>query len=120
MAPLPSQQDLLDHFGRRDPRLAGVIAGAGPFALRRNRNHFQVLCKAIVSQQISTSAAESVFRRFRGLFPRLKPTPVGVLELREEALRGAGLSRQKASSFTTSPCNPAGLPIWTMNRSSAN
>ena len=48
-------------------------------------------------EQISTAAADSVFRRFNGLFDERSPTPSRVVGLPDTALRSAGLSRQKAA-----------------------
>lgn len=75
--------------------MAAVIRRVGPLRLRRNRNTFIVLCKSIIAQQISTSAAETITRRFHGLFESRRPTPARLLALPEASLRSAGLSRQK-------------------------
>ena len=75
--------------------MAGTIRRVGPFKLVRNRNYFQVLCKAIIAQQISTKAAESVTHRFQNLFAGSRPTPERVLALPEKQVREAGLSNQK-------------------------
>jgi DNA-3-methyladenine glycosylase II len=95
MADLPGHPDILDHFDRNDPTMAQVIRDIGPFRLRANRQTFQVLARAIVSQQISTKAADSIFTRFCGLFENRRPTADRVAAHDEDALRSAGLSRQK-------------------------
>ena len=92
---LPSKKSILQHFDEKDAVMAGLIRRVGPFRLNRNRNYFQVLCKAIVGQQISTKAAESINRRFQNHFPRNRPTPKKVQELAEQKLREVGLSGQK-------------------------
>jgi DNA-3-methyladenine glycosylase II len=92
---LPSKRIILTHFDERDAVMAGVIRRLGPFKLARNRNYFQVLCKAIVAQQISTKAAESITYRFQNLFTGARPTPEKVQGLPEKHLREAGLSGQK-------------------------
>jgi DNA-3-methyladenine glycosylase II len=92
---LPSKKSILKHFDKKDAVMAGVIRRAGPFNLKKNKNYFQVLCKAIVGQQISTKAAESVNHRFRNLFTSNRPTPKKVQGLTEQQLRDAGLSGQK-------------------------
>ena len=91
----PSRKKILKHFDTRDPIIARVIREVGPFLLKRNKNYFIVLCKPIISQQISTKAAESIFKRFRKIFDGKFPTPRRVLALNEAAMRGAGLSKQK-------------------------
>lgn len=94
---IPSRKDILAHFDRRDPVIAKLIREIGPFGLKKNRKYFQVLCKAIISQQISTKAARSITVRFNHLFDRNAPTPESVFEISEARLRGAGLSRQKSA-----------------------
>ena len=75
--------------------MAAVIRRGGPFKLNRNKNYFQVLCKAIVGQQISAKAAESINQRFQNLFTGNRPTPKKVRGLTEKQLREVGLSGQK-------------------------
>ncbi|QPJ63884.1 MAG: DNA-3-methyladenine glycosylase 2 family protein [Candidatus Nitrohelix vancouverensis] len=92
-----SSRQMLRHFDQCDPVISAAMRRIGPFALKRNRNYFQTLCRSIISQQISTLAAETIHGRFRRLFPSLRPNPARVLALAEESLRDAGLSRQKIS-----------------------
>ncbi len=92
---LPSKRIILTHFDERDAVMACVIRRMGPFKLKRNQNYFQVLCKAIVGQQISTKAAESITHRFQNLFTGARPTPKKVQGLPEKQLREVGLSSQK-------------------------
>ncbi len=87
----------MEHFSKSDPVMAAVVRRTGPFALKQNKKYFIVLCQAIVSQQISTRAAETIARRFHALFDGKVPTPARVATLTEERLRSAGLSRQKSS-----------------------
>jgi len=96
-ANLPSRQKILQHFDRQDPVIARLVREIGPFQLKKNRKYFQVLCKAIISQQISTKAAESITTRFWRLFDGHAPDPKCVWKMPESAIRGAGLSRQKAA-----------------------
>lgn len=94
---IPTARQILKHFDRQDPVLAATIRKIGPLRLRRNRNYFQVLCKAIVSQQISTRVAEVIHGRFQALFEGRTPTPERVAATPEATLRGVGLSRQKVA-----------------------
>ncbi len=77
--------------------MAGIIRRVGPFQLQRNRKYFGVLCRSIVSQQISTQAADTIFSRFQRLCGGRQPTPERVIQLPENSMREAGLSRQKTS-----------------------
>ena len=56
---------------------------------------FFLLLRAIVSQQLSTKAAATIFGRLCALFPGDAPTPTRLLALDDAALRGVGLSIQK-------------------------
>jgi len=90
----------LRHLRRSDAELARLIRRVGPYALK-SRAHltpFQALLRAIVYQQLSGLAAGSIDRRLKALFPGRRPTARRLLELDEEALRGAGLSRSKVAS----------------------
>ena len=92
---LPNRKSILQHFDKKDTVMADVIRQRGPFKLNRNKNYFQVLCKAIVGQQISTKAAESINNRFQSLFIDSRPTPDKVNSIEEKQLREVGLSGQK-------------------------
>lgn len=94
---LPTRRRILSHFKQRDPKMSSVIQKVGPFRLQRNRKYFMVLSRSIISQQISVSAAESIYRRFQKLFDGRTPTPERVAGLKDESLRTAGLSRQKVA-----------------------
>ncbi|MEE8207207.1 MAG: DNA-3-methyladenine glycosylase 2 family protein [Nitrospinaceae bacterium] len=94
---LPTRRRILTHFKDRDPKIARVIQTVGPFHLKRNRNYFVVLCRSIVSQQISTAAADTIYSRFQKLFDGHAPTPERVAGLKDTPLRAAGLSRQKSA-----------------------
>ncbi|OGW16001.1 MAG: DNA-3-methyladenine glycosylase [Nitrospinae bacterium RIFCSPLOWO2_12_FULL_47_7] len=91
----PNHKEILAHFDKRDPVISGVIRDVGPFRLKRNKNYFQVLCKAIIAQQISTRAADAIAIRFHGLMNGKAPSPGRVAGLSDESLRSIGFSRQK-------------------------
>src|SRR2546427_121551 len=87
---------------RRDPGLAGAIKqiGACGMAERQRKDHLTALVGAIVSQQLSTKAAATIFGRFVALFPNV-PNGGGTFDAAmiaaqsDSALRGVGLSSQK-------------------------
>jgi DNA-3-methyladenine glycosylase II len=59
---------------------------------------FRELLEAIVSQQLSIKAADTIFGRFKKLFnEKLFPTPEEVLQMDDTKMRGAGLSYAKIS-----------------------
>jgi len=83
---------------RRDPILGDAIKriGACGMAARQRNDHLTALVGAIVSQQLSTKAASTIFQRVQALVPgEMGFTAAGISELGDDALRGAGLSRQK-------------------------
>lgn len=92
----PDWSEAEAHLSRVDPVMAGIIQRVGPCTLSPRKDHFGALCQSILNQQISTAAARTVWERFRKLSPSGRPTPASVSKLSEEALRSAGLSRQKA------------------------
>ena len=83
---------------RRDPMLAPIIKKYGACGIRTGRETdiFCGLVEAIVSQQLSTRDAATIYGRLRALLPNGgTPTPEALMPLTDEVLRGAGLSRQK-------------------------
>jgi DNA-3-methyladenine glycosylase II len=83
---------------RRDPILAGAIKQIGPcrMAERQRKDHLTALIGAIVSQQLSTKAAATIFGRFAALFPDNQITNAAAIDAFDDAtLRGVGLSGQK-------------------------
>src|SRR5579875_1682008 len=89
----------VQHLCEVDPVMRRVIAATGPCTLAPRKDYFVVLCKAIFSQQISTTVAATLFGRFRNLFPQRRPTPARVIDIitngPPERMAGCGLSRQK-------------------------
>jgi DNA-3-methyladenine glycosylase II len=86
---------------RRDPVLGAAIKAIGPcgLAARQRGDHLTALLGAIVSQQLSTKAAATIFNRIIALCPGRGdggPLEFDVIDdLGDGALRGAGLSSQK-------------------------
>jgi DNA-3-methyladenine glycosylase II len=85
---------------RRDPRLAAVMKRVGRCGLpdARTREPFASLVRAILSQQLSGKAADTIHGRVVVLVGgQDRMTPAALLAVTVEALRGAGVSRPKAS-----------------------
>jgi len=91
----------IKHLRKSDPILRRVIDRLPPpdHAWNKGReNHFQSLVVAIVNQQLSGKAADTILKRFIALFPRKKfPTPKDVLAMPTPKMRKAGLSKMKVS-----------------------
>ena len=65
---------------------------------RQRKDHLTALTGAIVSQQLSTKAAATIFDRFAALFPGSEIPPAAAIgAVSDEALRAAGFSGQKIS-----------------------
>jgi DNA-3-methyladenine glycosylase II len=86
------------HLKRSDPRLAAVRERVGPcrFQPERNGTHFDAILRSIIYQQLSGKAAATIHRRVIALLGGA-PTPAAVAATPDDALRAAGLSRQKMS-----------------------
>ncbi len=86
------------HLSRRDPRLKQIIAQVGPCTLQPNADHFGLVARSIISQQISTRAARAIHGRLCEHVG--KPIrPRAILKATDEELRGAGLSAAKVVSM---------------------
>lgn len=81
------------HLRAIDERWRHRIERVGPCTLapRPASMHFTTLVRAIVGQQISTKAAQSIHARLQAL----AESPAEILDLEDEALRGVGLSARK-------------------------
>ena len=86
------------HLVRVDPVMAGLVRRHQPCPLGRRPAEppLRALVRALVSQQLSVKAAETIFRRFLALFPGDGfPAPGAILAVTPEQLREVGLSRPK-------------------------
>ncbi len=81
---------------QNDPLLKTLIEKHGPLEVRPlSTNLYLDLVDSIVSQQLSIKAAETIFGRFKKLFPNEVFTPELVVEVDTELVRKAGLSYSK-------------------------
>ncbi len=79
-------------LAKSEPRFAKALEMTGTLPLRRRPDGFAQLLSAIVSQQVSVAAASAIWGRLRDA--RLTG-PRKIQWASDEALRAAGLSRQK-------------------------
>ncbi len=92
--------DALAHLRSKDPRLAPVIERHGHPTIAPRKDPVQSLARAIVSQQLSGKAADTIWGRFVALYPKGKfPAPDTILATPDEKLRAAGLSGAKAAAI---------------------
>jgi DNA-3-methyladenine glycosylase II len=86
-------------LARRDPVLGAIIRAQGPCELGAARDrfdHFAMLVRAIVFQQLSGKAATTIHTRLIELLPLRRADAAAIAALSDEQLRTAGISRQKA------------------------
>lgn len=98
-APLPWLQAAFDHLTQRaDPVMAACVRRWGIITRPISRDYFARLTRAIVGQQISTSAAASIYNRV--LERTSEPLTSRALQAVPEAeLRACGLSQNKLLSL---------------------
>lgn len=77
-----------------DPVMAALIARYPDATLANRGDPFQTLARAIVGQQISVKAADSIWARFADFVQHV--TPEHLVTLEHDALAACGLSRRKA------------------------
>jgi DNA-3-methyladenine glycosylase II len=95
------------HLKKVDPILAKVINSIKLNESKSHKRYFEALVSAVISQQLSTKAADTIRLRFIALFTYLErsrgfkdvkfPSPEQVLKKKDNKLRSVGLSYQKIS-----------------------
>ena len=92
----------MEHLLGADPVIAEIVAAHGELdEERRSRGRpadaYGALLRSIVGQQLSTKAARTIYGRLCELYGGGAPTPRQLLMTDPDDLRGAGLSRAKAT-----------------------
>jgi DNA-3-methyladenine glycosylase II len=83
-------------LGKKDPRLGRVLSNPIEFRLKPKHSPYEVLVEAVVHQQLSPKAAETILGRIMALYSGSKiPAPADLLGTTDDRLRSAGLSRSK-------------------------
>lgn len=80
-----------------DATMAHIIEQVGAFRPNTVDGVFEALVLSIVHQQVSMKAAQAICKRVRALCPRRRITVAAMTQCSQDDLRGAGLSRPKAS-----------------------
>ncbi len=95
MSPVPPEywMEACAHLSRKDRVMKKLIPQFGNAILESRGDAFVTLARSIVGQQISVKAAQSVWDRFASLSRKI--TPAGVLKLKVDDMRAAGLSARK-------------------------
>jgi DNA-3-methyladenine glycosylase II len=86
-----------------DPDLAGIAARHGPPPLWAREPGFETLVRIILEQQVSLASAEAALRRVVAAAGAIEPA--AIVAAGDEALRAAGLTRQKSRYLVGLACD---------------
>jgi len=95
-------EQVLQHLCETDEILGNLIQRVGPCRLvpKNGRSPFQSLVRAVVYQQLNGTAAASILKRVKALYPHRRfPKPQDLLDTSDARLRRAGLSRAKIAAI---------------------
>ncbi|MCI0665245.1 MAG: DNA-3-methyladenine glycosylase [Acidobacteria bacterium] len=85
-------------LSRRDERLRNLIKRHRPCQISPHNRYFETLIEAVISQQLSTKVADTIYGRFKALYaPARFPKPEQILDTADEVLRATGMSNAKVS-----------------------
>ena len=91
----PYWREATAHLAKRDKVLRALIRRYPEADLASRGNAFQTLARAIVGQQISVKAAQSIWNRFAACVGKV--TPANVAARSDAQLRACGFSGQKVA-----------------------
>ena len=86
----------LDAIAALEPRVGKALLRVGYPAARIRERGYATLLRTIIGQQVSVKAADSIWNKLAAAVGDIAD-PAAMLLLDDEALRAAGLSRQKAN-----------------------
>jgi DNA-3-methyladenine glycosylase II len=81
----------------KDKKLKILIESQTPFILQKRKKVYLRLCSSILSQQLSTTVAKVLYKRFLELYNGREPTARQILDTPAETFRSIGFSNAKAS-----------------------
>lgn len=85
----------ISHLKRADATLSSLILKHGRIEFAPSHDIFSSLVYSMISQQLSTKAADAISSRVEKLLVGAKLTPAGFKKVRSDRLRKAGMSPQK-------------------------
>ena len=97
MSDSTSYENWLINIEAKDPILWNLISKFGMLSPTKRNPTFASICEIIVGQQLSGSAARTIFKRLVSVVEKGELSPDNVLKLSSNQLKGVGLSGQKAS-----------------------
>lgn len=83
-------------FLKKDRKLAKIIRDVGQYKITLVKNPYESLIEAIITQQLSGKAAESISKKFRKIYGKF-PKPSDVIKTPDSKIRSAGLSGMKVA-----------------------
>lgn len=86
----------LSHLSK-DKKLKRLIDAQPSFDLEKRNKVYLRLCSSILSQQLSTTVAKVLYKRFLALYEVKEPTAKQILATPAETFRSIGFSNAKAS-----------------------
>ncbi len=92
---MPSRKEAREYLIKMDPILGKAIAAIMLPQDRRPKDRFYALARAIIRQQLSGKAADSIERKFIDLCGGKFPQAAEMLKIKDSLMRRAGLSRAK-------------------------
>lgn len=87
-------QKEIEYLKKKDKKLGAAIDRIGIIEREITPDPFTAILSSVVSQQISSKAAETVWNRFLNLIGEITPENVAKVDLLE--IRGCGMSERKA------------------------
>ncbi len=88
-------QKIINHFKKVDSVLFSAIKNFEFPISHRGSNYFADLCEIIIQQQLSEKAGDTIFGRFKKLFPLGKISPENLVKLKDDEIRMCGTSNMK-------------------------
>ena len=89
-----------EYLREKDPKLKKIIDDNGHIVFKYDKNNqFGILVEIIISQFISTAAANSIIERIKKEFKIKNFRPTNFYQLPVEEIKGLGLSYNKAKSI---------------------
>lgn len=87
-------QKEIEYLKKKDKKLGAAIDRIGTIEREITPDPFTAILSSVVSQQISSKAAETVWNRFLNLIGEITPEKVAKVDLLE--IKGCGMSERKA------------------------
>jgi DNA-3-methyladenine glycosylase II len=83
------------YLRRKDPTMNKIIKSVGNYTIKKRNDPFLSLVEAIIYQQLTGKAAESIYRKFLKYYGNSNPDPDKILATSDEAMKSIGLSSRK-------------------------